>query len=204
MSGSPPSGHAPKAGSVSVRQQRAELAYGLAIITAGAASALGLLLPFLTLQYLLFLSAVILTVRYAGWKPSLLTTALSTIALTVFTFTSHADLPAEFLFTPILFLAAALTICYTVAAIIHRTEKTARRFMEQQRRLMQEQLDFQVNQETAELRQANEALSAGLQRQEQMAELLSKFQVEYHHLFENANDAILILAPETLLILECN
>src|SRR5581483_4520758 len=204
MSGSPPSGHAPKAGSVSVRQQRAELAYGLAIITAGAASALGLLLPFLTLQYLLFLSAVILTVRYAGWKPSLLTTALSTIALTVFTFTSGADLPAEFLFTPILFLAAALTICYTVAAIIHRTEKTARRFMEQQRRLMQERLDFEINQETAELRQANEALSAGLQRQEQMAEVLSKFQVEYHHLFENANDAILILAPETLLILECN
>ena len=203
MSGPLPSGHtSPTAGITS--QRRPELAYGLAVITTAAAFALGLLLPFLALQCLLFLLAVILTIRYAGLHPSLLATALSTIGLTFFTFTSHAQLPAEYLFTPILFLAGALTICYTVGAILRRTEAVARRFMDQQRRLMQEELEYQVNLQTAELRQSNQALAAGMKKHEQMAEVVSKFQAEYHHLFENANDAILIFAPETRLILECN
>lgn len=187
-----------------MRQRRPELAYALAVAVVAAAYLLASTIPFLTVQCLLFLAAVILTVRYGGWRPSLLATALCTIALTFFTFTSHAELPAEYLFTPILFLAASLTICYTVAGVFRRTEEAARKFMEQQRRLMQEELKYQVNQQTAELRQSNQALSAGLEKHEQMAEVLSKFQAEYHHLFENANDAILIFAPETELILECN
>ncbi|HZU41912.1 MAG TPA: PAS domain S-box protein [Terriglobales bacterium] len=187
-----------------MRQRRPELAYGLAVLATVAAFGLAFLLPFLALQCLLFLGAVILTIRYGGWRPSLLATALSTLSLTFFTFTSRAALPAEYLFTPVLFLAGALTICYTIESVFRRTEAAARRFMEQQRRMMQEQIEYEVNLQTAELRQSNQALAAGLEKHEQMAEVVSKFQAEYHHLFENANDAILIFAPETQLILECN
>src|SRR5579884_3563079 len=144
MSGPLPSGHAAQAAGLSMRQRRPELAYGLAVLATVAAFGLAFLLPFFALQCLLFLGAVILTIRYGGWRPSLLATALSTLALTFFTFTSHAALPAEYLFTPVLFLAGALTICYTVESVFLRTETVARKLIDEQRRHMEEQLEYEI------------------------------------------------------------
>jgi PAS domain S-box-containing protein len=69
---------------------------------------------------------------------------------------------------------------------------------------LREGLEDHMDQRLGTLLAVNDALSRELAAYKQSKEELSNFQTEYQRLFEGANDAILIFAPETQLILEAN
>ncbi|MCP4603726.1 MAG: PAS domain S-box protein, partial [Proteobacteria bacterium] len=69
---------------------------------------------------------------------------------------------------------------------------------------LQNELEQRVEERTAELAQANANLKAKIIEHQRAEESLRESEERYHSLFENANDAIYLIKPQTTRILDCN
>jgi PAS domain S-box-containing protein len=161
------------------------------VVSVLLAASLGTSGRFVPVLLLLIVSA---SAWYQGSFSGLLSAGFSAVGVEYILYQAHASLPEQILATSG-FLAVALLIIYLISRIHTGQQALAN---------VKAGLEQHVEQRIGTLLAVNDALTRELAAHRQSAEELRNFQTENQRLFEGANDAILIFAPETQLILEAN
>ena len=164
------------------------LRYGLAASSVLAALIISLLLSPNTLVAPTFFLAIILTSWRGGFGPGLVAALLTTVALVYFFLPPKYSLRFDVAEIPHILI-------FFVSALLVGSWSAARRRVESLLRRARDEMEIKVQERTADLRQSNEQLQAGIAERKRAEEVLQKQAFELKdqaQLLELAHDAILV------------